>query len=87
MADHLATHPDVRHVCLFAQSINRVDATGVETFLQLRKSLAARGISLHMIGTKLPVEQLLRTAGALEASPLLHLYRTDAEALAALRAL
>ena len=39
IVEHLAAHPDVRHVCLFAQPINRVDATGVEVFGQLRKLL------------------------------------------------
>jgi sulfate permease, SulP family len=80
---HLAAHPDTRHVCLFAQPINRVDATGVEVFMQLRAMLAARGIALHISGVKLPVEKVLRKAGALEESPLLHMYRTDGEALLA----
>ena len=83
VVSHLAAHPDTRHVCLFAQPINRVDATGVEVFMQLRAMLAARGIALHISGVKLPVENVLRKAGALEDSPLLHLYRTDVEALTA----
>jgi SulP family sulfate permease len=81
--EHLAAHPDVRHVCLFAQPINRIDATGVEMFGQLRKLLADRGITLHISGIKLPVEQVLRKAGALGDSPLLKMYRTDTEALLA----
>lgn len=36
VADHLAAHPDVRHLCLFAQPINRIDITGVEVFVRLR---------------------------------------------------
>jgi SulP family sulfate permease len=31
VVEHLSQHPDVRHVCLFAQPINRIDATGVES--------------------------------------------------------
>ena len=73
----------VRHVCLFAQPINRIDATGVEVFTQLRKTLAARGITLHISGIKLPVERVLQQAGALEEGPLLKMYRTDTEALVA----
>jgi SulP family sulfate permease len=84
IVEHLAAHPDVRHVCLFAQPINRVDATGVEMFDQLRKLLAERGITLHISGIKLPVERVLARAGALQPSPLLKMYRTDAEALEAL---
>jgi len=85
ITDHLAQHPDTRHVCLFAQPINRIDATGVEAFGQLLKQLAVRGITLHISGIKLPVEKVLRQANELPAS--LHLYRTDAEALQALRQL
>ena len=84
VVEHLGAHPDVRHVCLFAQPINRIDATGVETFGQLRRQLAANGITLHLSGMKLPVENVLRQAGELPASPLLRLYRTDADTLLAL---
>jgi sulfate permease, SulP family len=81
---HLAAHPGLRHICLFAQPINRVDTTGVEVFSQLRRTLEERGIQLHISGIKLPVERVLRKAGALYESPLLAMYRTDAEALEAL---
>lgn len=81
--EDLSLHPGLRHVALFAQPINRIDATGVEMFQQLRRLLADRGITLHLSGIKLPVERVLDKAGALAASPLLCLYRTDAEALAA----
>jgi SulP family sulfate permease len=83
IVEHLAAHPQVRHVCLFAQPVNRVDATGVETFEQMRRMLAERGITLHISGMKLPVERVLERAGALGESPLLKLYRTDSEALLA----
>ena len=84
IVEHLATHPDVRHVCLFVQPINRIDATGVETFGQIRQQLLARGITLHISGIKLPVETVLRHAGELPEGPMLKLYRTDTETLAAL---
>jgi sulfate permease, SulP family len=82
--EHLAAHPDVRHICLFASAINRVDVTGTEVFMQLRKALADRGITLHISGIKLPVETVLRRAQALQDGPLLCMYRADAETLAAL---
>jgi len=87
IVEHLAAHPQSRHVFLFAQPINRIDATGVEVFRQVRRLLTARGITLHISGIKLPVEKVLKKAGALDDSPLLRMYRTDAEALAALAAL
>ncbi|KQT09654.1 SulP family inorganic anion transporter [Ramlibacter sp. Leaf400] len=83
LVEHLAAHPDTRHVVLFAQPINRIDATGVEVFSALRKLLQGRGIALHVSGLKLPVEKVLRQAGELAEGPLLRLYRTDVEALLA----
>lgn len=85
--EHLAMHPQVRHVCLFAQPINRMDATGVEVFGQLRRALAERQVCLHLSGLKLPVETLLKRADELPPSRWLRLYRTDAEALAGLQSL
>ena len=61
-------------------ALNRVDATGVEMFTQMRKLLAERGVTLHLVGLKLPVERVLDKAGALQESPLLKMYRTDADA-------
>jgi SulP family sulfate permease len=84
---YLSQHPDTRHVCLFAQPINRIDATGVECLAKLEALLAARQITLHISGMKLPVESVLRSAGCLQASPGLHLYRNDAEAVQQLQQL
>ncbi|MBC7436414.1 MAG: SulP family inorganic anion transporter [Bdellovibrionales bacterium] len=83
IVEHLAEHPGVQHVCLFAQPINRIDATGVEVFMQQFAMLHARGIHLHISGIKLPVERVLRRAGSLQDGPLLHMYRTDVDALQA----
>lgn len=85
--EHLTLHPNVRHVCLFALPINRIDATGVETLSKLEAMLQEREITLHISGMKLPVETVLRRAGCLKDHPGLHMYRTDAEAIAQLRQL
>jgi SulP family sulfate permease len=85
VAEHLATHPEVGQVCLFALPINRIDVTGVEMFERLRSMLRERCGVLHVSGLKLPVERVLERAGALVPLPDLALYRTDAEALAALQ--
>jgi sulfate permease, SulP family len=86
---HLAAHPHTEHVCLFAQPINRIDATGLEVFRQVRRMLLDHGITLHISGIKLPVERILIAAKELpskdEEWPLLRMYRTDAEAVAAFR--
>jgi SulP family sulfate permease len=72
---------------LFAQPINRIDATGVETLQQIHHYLQRRAIQLHISGIKLPVENALKLAGALGLENQVTLYRTDIEALHALRAL
>ena len=58
--------------------------TGVDTFGQLQRQLASRGITLHISGIKLPVETTLRRAGELKESLYIKLYRTDAETLQSL---
>ena len=87
LTEYLTAHPDTRHVCLFAQPINRVDATGAEVFARVLHLLHTREITLHIAGMKLPAERVLTAAGALAPDPLLRHYRTDAEALAAMRAI
>jgi len=85
IGEYLAAQPDTRQVYLFAQPINRIDATGVEIFLKIAGQLQLRGITLHISGMKLPVEQALERAGWQAAAPGLELYRTDSEALAGLQ--
>jgi len=85
VTDTLQERPEVQILYLDAQPINRIDVTGVESFLRLRQSLQKQGIGLHIGGLKLPVEVILQKAGALVAGPDLHLSRTSAQALAHLR--
>lgn len=87
IVSHLAQHPDVRHVCLFAHPINRIDATGVEMMRKLETMLQERDITLHISGIKLPVETVLLRAGCLKPREGLRMYRTDAQAVHALQAL
>ena len=87
VTEYLTAHPHTRHVYLFAHAINRMDATGAEAFARLVSQLHQRRVTLHLAGMKLPVEKMLQAAGTLVPHPLLHTYRTDAEALAALRAI
>ncbi len=84
VAEHLEAHPDTRHVMWIAHPVNWTDVTGAEAFGRLRQALALRGITLHLVGIKLPVEQLLRAAGHLDNGQGLRTYRTEAEALQAL---
>ena len=72
---------------LVAHPINWIDATGVEAFGRVREQLDDRRIEFHLVGIKLPVENVLRLAGHLEEGPRLHMYRTEAEGLRAMTAL
>lgn len=87
VVEYLAQHPDTRHVCLFAQPIGHIDATGVDTWLKLCKQLQEQGVLLHVSGMKLPVERTLLQAGWQLADPGHRLYRTETETLDALRRL
>ncbi|PWW46376.1 SulP family inorganic anion transporter [Melaminivora alkalimesophila] len=86
VADELAARPELDALCLFALPVNRIDVTGVEAFARLFALMSGRGGGLHVAGLKLPVQRTLERAGALPDSPLLHIYRTDGEAIAALQA-
>ena len=82
----LAERPGLTDVCLFAHPINRVDLTGAEVFGNIRRLLESQGVRLHLSGLKLPAQQVLDRAGLLKPGALFFSYRTDADALAALRA-
>jgi len=86
IADHLAAHPDTRAVMLIAHPMNWTDATGADAFGRVRQQLRARGVTLHLVGLKLPVERVWRSAGHLEPGDDLRLHRTETEALQALTA-
>jgi SulP family sulfate permease len=82
---HISDHPNVRHVCLFAHTINRIDATGVDTMRKLEALLQERNITLHISGIKLPVETVLLRSGCLTPREGLRLYRTDSQAVQVLQ--
>ena len=84
LSERLSQNPRVRHVCLFAQPINRIDVTGVETFARLQVLVELQGSLLHISGLKLPVEQVLLRAQVLQPESRLRMYRSDAEAVQAL---
>lgn len=81
----LQQRPSVRVVFLDAQPINRIDITGVESFMRLRQSLQKLGICLHIGGLKLPVQSILEKSGALVQGADLRLSRTSEQALLAIR--
>ncbi|MEZ5644218.1 MAG: SulP family inorganic anion transporter [Burkholderiaceae bacterium] len=85
ISDHLMQHPDTQRVVLFAQPINRIDATGVEAFATIRWQLAEQGRILFVVGLKLPVERALRAANELNPDRHLRVRVTDGELLDSIR--
>ena len=85
VSERLSMNPQVRNVCLFAQPINRIDVTGVETFARLHALVQLHGSTLHLSGLKLPVEKVLRRAQVITDESGLRLYRSDTEAIHALQ--
>lgn len=85
ITEYLSEHPKTYCVCILTQPITQVDATGVEVMIRIVDQLQLRSIQLMLVGMKLPVEQSLRAAGLLHERPLLAIYRTNAEALTALK--
>ncbi|MDR0227159.1 MAG: STAS domain-containing protein [Burkholderiaceae bacterium] len=83
VADHLGAAPGTHTLCLFAQSINRIDATGLAALQRLSTQCRHGGVGLHLAGLKRPVEEALQRAGLLDG---LQLHRTEAQACARLRA-
>ncbi len=77
----------VQHVCVFAQPINWIDQTGMDTLCSIHAALASMHIELHISGLKLPLEQAFERAGVLQASATLHRYRSEAETVAVLKCL
>ena len=84
VTEYLTEHPDTRQVCVLAQPINHIDVTGAEVFARVWAQLLQRDVTLRVSGLKLPAETVLRAAGLLAPDERLHLYRSDAELLAAL---
>jgi SulP family sulfate permease len=85
--DALAARADVQHVCIFAQPINWIDATGTQVLVNMHAQMQAKGITLHLSGLKLPLEKAFESGGVLQAGAFLKRYRSEAETIAALRVL
>jgi SulP family sulfate permease len=84
ITDHLTNHPQTRRVVLFAQAINRIDATGVEAFARLRQQLTSRHCDWEVVGLKLPAERVLEAAGCLQPGSHFVLHVSEVEAMRAI---
>ncbi|RQO80639.1 sodium-independent anion transporter [Acidovorax sp. FJL06] len=85
IARHLDHHPDTRRVCLFAGSINWLDATGAESFLATTHMLRQRQVPFCICGLKTVVLAQLTTAGWQPESHWVRTFSTEAELMAYLQ--
>lgn len=83
---HVVSHPSTRFVAWMAQPVNRIDATGVETFARIRRFLSDHGVVWVIVGMKLPVEKVLCNAGEWSPDDSLIFCVSEAEALRWLQA-
>lgn len=81
VASYLTEHPDTQQVCLFAQSVERLDATGVDALIKLAMQLDRKGITFNICGLKSPVEHTLKRAKLTTFAPNIKFYRTEQQML------
>jgi SulP family sulfate permease len=85
VASYLTEHPDTQQVCLFAQSVERLDATGVDALIKLAMQLDRKGIAFNVCGLKSPVENTLKRAQLSTFAPHIKFYRTEQQMLQGLQ--
>lgn len=85
VASYLTEHPNTQQVCLFAQSVERLDATGVDAFMKLAMQLDRKGITFYVCGLKSPVEHTLKRAKLNTFAPNIKFYRTEQQMLQGLQ--
>ena len=85
VASYLTEHPDTQLVCLFAQSVERLDATGVDAFMKLAMQLDRKGITFNVCGLKSPVEHTLKRAQLSTFAPNIKFYRTEQQMIQGLQ--
>jgi SulP family sulfate permease len=85
VASHLSEYPNTQHVCLFAQSVERLDVTGVDAFIKLAMQLDRKGITFNVCGLKSPVEHTLKRAKLSAFAPNIKFYRTEQQMLQGLQ--
>lgn len=86
VASYLTEHPDTQQVCLFAQSVERLDATGIDALIKLAMQLDRKGITFNICGLKSPVEHTLERAKFTTFAPNIKFYRTEQQMLQGLQA-
>ena len=73
--------PEVRYIVIAAQSINHLDASGVETLRNLSSRLRQNGVTLVLGGVKRQVLEVMQRTGLVGALGEKNVFTTDREAI------
>lgn len=90
--DHIESHLDTlrevardqKHLLLVARNVNFVDVAGAEALVHEARKRASDGGSLCLYGLRQPVESVLRNSGLLAEIGEQNVFRSKADAIAAL---
>ena len=61
--NHVADHPEMRHLVLICAAINYIDGSALEAIERLEEELCNAGVTLHLAEVKGPVMDKLEAAG------------------------
>ncbi|TSH99167.1 SulP family inorganic anion transporter [Verticiella sediminum] len=86
LRDAIQREPGLRRVLLDALPINDIDTTGLDMLNTLIAELRDRGVTFYFAAVKKQVEDAFRQDGLLKRVPAEQFFRTEAEAVAHLRA-
>jgi len=57
--DEISSHPAMHDVVLIMSAVNRIDTTALDILQEIQRTLAARGVSMHLAEVKGPVQDRL----------------------------
>ena len=77
--------PEITYILVAANSINDIDASGVETLRNLAVRLRQSGVTLVLSGVKRQVQDVLERTGAIDAPGRANFYGADQAAITDLR--
>jgi len=81
--DRISAKPELRHVIIFGEGINELDASGEETVAVLVERLRGRGMDISFVGLKEQVVETLQRTGLYQKIGPERFFRSGDEALCA----
>lgn len=66
LEEELHAHPDTRHLLLVLSGVNAIDSTALFAMMEWNRTLAGRGVTMHLAEVKGPVIDRLRQSNLLQ---------------------